>query len=99
VPRQYPSDERLARGRVLLGRRLRHLRQDSGLTLPGLVARTGLSIGHLSDVERGMKLLSLPALVAVADVYDVLVVDLLAGVYPYGSATEPEPTSAPPDNG
>lgn len=89
MPRQYPSDERLQLGRELLGRRLRQLRQDMDLGLPDLVERTGLSMGHLSDVERGTKSLSLPALVAIADAYGLLAVDLLRGVFPYGVADEP----------
>jgi transcriptional regulator with XRE-family HTH domain len=88
VPRQHPSDPRLDRGRQLLGDRLRDLRLDAQLGLPDLVARTGISMGHLSDCERGTKSLSLPALFAVAEVYGLLVTELLDGVYPYGSRSE-----------
>jgi transcriptional regulator with XRE-family HTH domain len=98
VPRQHPSDPRLNRGRQLLGDRLRDLRLDAQLGLPDLVARTGISMGHLSDCERGQKSLSLPALFAVAEVYGLLVTELLDGVYPYGSRSEaPDRVSAAPE--
>jgi transcriptional regulator with XRE-family HTH domain len=72
-----------------LGERLRDLRQEAGLSLPAVVERTGISMGHLSDCERGQKSLSLPALVAVADVYGVLVTDILRDVYPFGTRRAP----------
>jgi len=81
----------VAQGRKLLGNRLRDLRQDAGLSLPDLAARTGLSLSHLSDCERGEKALSLPALFAVAQVYGMLVTELLEDVYPYGTDRAPRP--------
>jgi transcriptional regulator with XRE-family HTH domain len=37
-----------------LGQQIRSLRQSSSITLAQLAQRTGLSIGHLSQVERGL---------------------------------------------
>jgi transcriptional regulator with XRE-family HTH domain len=37
-----------------LGRQIRSLRQSQAVTLAQLAERTGLSIGHLSQVERGL---------------------------------------------
>jgi transcriptional regulator with XRE-family HTH domain len=76
-------------GRRLLGDRLRDLRQETGLTLPQVVTQTGISMSHLSDCERGEKALSLPALFTLADLYGLLITELLDGVYPYGSRQEP----------
>ncbi len=39
----------------LVGRELRRLRKNSGLTLKQLARRVGISIPHLSDIERGMR--------------------------------------------
>src|SRR5882757_4658771 len=37
-----------------IGPQIRELRQQRGLTLTKLAATTGLSVGHLSQVERGL---------------------------------------------
>lgn len=39
---------------VMVGRRIRALRLESGLSLADLAARAGISIGALSQIERGM---------------------------------------------
>lgn len=50
----------------LVGRKIRELRQEKGLTLRALSELTGRSIGFLSQVERGLSSISLTALREVA---------------------------------
>jgi transcriptional regulator with XRE-family HTH domain len=49
-----------------VGERIRQFRKERGLTLRGLAARSGLSIGFLSQVERGISSIGLTALGSVA---------------------------------
>lgn len=91
------GEERMAAGRLLLGAALRERRLGAGLTLSEFAARTGLSLSYLSEVERGRKLMSLDALDACAVALDVLVVDILAEVYPFGVSRRPARVRAVPD--
>ena len=50
-----------------LGRRLRVLRKAGGLSLQQVAGRTGLSIGYLSQVERGVSSASVRALAIIAE--------------------------------
>ncbi|MBI3708248.1 MAG: cupin domain-containing protein [Proteobacteria bacterium] len=59
-----------------LGAEIRHVRKAKGLTLSGLSRRTGLSIGYLSQVERGISGLSIKALKQVSDSLGVQVARL-----------------------
>ncbi len=56
---------------LAVGRRLRSLRQERGLSLKAVAALTGLSIGYLSQVERGLSSPSLRVLTQVADLFGV----------------------------
>lgn len=47
---------------ALVGQRIRHFRTEKGLSLRGLADLTGLSIGFLSQLERGLCSVSLTAL-------------------------------------
>lgn len=71
----------------------------SGLTLPEVAERTGLSMSHLSDCERGRSLPSLPSLLAVCDAYGLLVTDALEGLYPFGTSARPRRLPGPPLDG
>jgi len=42
--------------RILLGLKLRQLRQERGLSFADLAARTGLSVSYLNEIEKGKKL-------------------------------------------
>lgn len=53
-------------GPEVVGARMRQFRTEKGLTLRGLAARSGLSIGFLSQVERGISAIGLTALGSVA---------------------------------
>jgi transcriptional regulator with XRE-family HTH domain len=92
------DETRLATGRLLLGARLRARRTRAGLQLAELAERAGVSQAYLSDMERGRKLPTLPALDAVATALGTSAAALLRGVYPWGSAEPPaQPPSSPPD--
>jgi transcriptional regulator with XRE-family HTH domain len=56
---------------VALGRRIRRLRRDRALSLETLSAKTGLSTGFLSQVERGLSSPSVRVLASVADTLGV----------------------------
>jgi len=91
-----PSDNRIEIGRRLLGHRLRDERIRSTLKLSEAAGCAGISTSYLSDVERGRTLPSLLALLALADVYEVLVSDLLQGLFPFGNRRRPRKTPQPP---
>ncbi|HET8570985.1 MAG TPA: XRE family transcriptional regulator [Candidatus Limnocylindria bacterium] len=59
------------RRRPLVGRRIRHRRQDRGLTLSAVSEATGLNIGYLSQVENDKASPSLETLAALATALDV----------------------------
>jgi transcriptional regulator with XRE-family HTH domain len=71
-----------------LGRKMRRTRLDRGLSLTDLAGSTGLSLGYLSDIERGNRVPSLPVLDQIARALGCLATDLLEGVHPWGR-TEP----------
>jgi transcriptional regulator with XRE-family HTH domain len=54
----------------VIGARMRQFRKERGLTLRGLASRSGLSIGFLSQVERGISSIGLTALNGVATALD-----------------------------
>ena len=56
-----------------IGEKLRQLRKRQGLTLVALAERCGLSIGHISLIERNLAQPSINALVALAQSLDVTV--------------------------
>jgi transcriptional regulator with XRE-family HTH domain len=67
------SDRVVADGDVrqdLVGARMRQFRKEQGLTLRGLASRANLSIGFLSQVERGVSSIGLTALNGVAAALD-----------------------------
>lgn len=95
MPRTTRSSEGDLAGRRALGAALRDRRQDRGWTLAELSQRSGISIGHLSDAERGSGkgLLTLEALHLIADAHGVLVTDLLHQVPPYGRRPDDGPAA------
>jgi transcriptional regulator with XRE-family HTH domain len=62
-----PETEAAAPADASLGRRLRVLRKAGGLSLQQVAGRTGLSIGYLSQVERGVSSASVRALAIIAE--------------------------------
>lgn len=59
-----------------VGLRLRALRKTHGLSLQVMAVRLAVSIGHLSQVERGLSTASLKLLAGAADVFGVGLADL-----------------------
>ena len=60
-----------------VGRRIRSLRQGRGLTLRSLSEHCGLSVGFLSQIERGLSSFSVPSLRAICQALDVSLADVL----------------------
>ncbi len=85
VPEQASGDD-ASNGSTpagLVGARIRQYRKERGLTLRGLASRSGLSIGFLSQVERGISSIGLTALGSVAKALDRTVGDFFdAGTNP-----------------
>ncbi|GGF18159.1 transcriptional regulator [Aliidongia dinghuensis] len=73
-----------------VGLRLRALRKQHRLSLQVLAGRLGVSIGHLSQIERGLSTASLKLLAGAADAFGVGLADLFPGAAPAAAATEPE---------
>ncbi len=65
-----------------IGERLRQLRTGRNMTLLDVKERTGLSVSHLSDIERGRTRPSLDAMEALAECYGIGLADLMTGVGP-----------------
>lgn len=70
-----------------LGDRIRELRDQRGETLKDISNNTGLSISHLSDLERNTTRPSLKTLETLAAHFDFSLVDLLKGVEFAGQVT------------
>lgn len=67
TPSAEPTDDEA----LALGRRLRALRKERGLTLTRLSSQTGLSAAFISQAERGLCRVSIPSLGRLADALDV----------------------------
>jgi transcriptional regulator with XRE-family HTH domain len=86
VPKPIPdADDAEEIARRLLGLKLRALRAERGLTLWDVAEASGVTEGYLSHVERGTRLPSLSVLVSLGKTYDLLVTEMLTGVYPFGT--------------
>jgi transcriptional regulator with XRE-family HTH domain len=59
------------------------------MTLKETSDASGLTVAYLSDCERGRRLPSLPALLALSTTYRVLVAAMLLDVFPFGSSHRP----------
>lgn len=83
-----PGSERPAdASSAVIGRRIRQLRKQRGMTLRDLAGRTGLSIGFLSQAERGMSAIGLTVLGSVASALGATVADLFEPDTPAHDAT------------
>lgn len=81
----------------IVGARMRQFRTEQGLTLRGLAARAGLSIGFLSQVERGISSIGLTALGSVAAALDRSVAEFFHE-QPLDSEPDGGPEPAGPDS-
>ncbi|MGI5240004.1 helix-turn-helix domain-containing protein [Dactylosporangium sp. CA-139066] len=79
-------------GQALVGARMRQFRKERGLTLRGLATQSGLSIGFLSQVERGISAIGLTALNGVAAALDRPVAEF------FHTDDEPAPPAAATDD-
>jgi len=80
---------------IEVGQRLRDLRHKKSLSLETVAARTELSVGFLSQIERGLSSPSLRALVTLADVLGVGVAALFGTGGHDGPAADGVVTRAP----
>jgi transcriptional regulator with XRE-family HTH domain len=71
---------------VAVGQRIRDLRRSRAMSLEAVAARTDLSIGFLSQIERGLSSPSLRVLAMLADVLGVGI----AGLFGAGAKTAPD---------
>ena len=68
--------------RIRMGLRLRDIRLQRVISVRELSSRTGISEGHLSNIEHGGKNVSLDAIVALVRVLDVSLDYVVLGVRP-----------------
>lgn len=61
---------------VVIGERIRALRKARNRSLKDTAARSGLSIGFLSQIERGLSSVSIRALARIADALDASIADI-----------------------
>lgn len=61
---------------LAVGNQVRQLRKMRGRTIKELAARSGLSVGFLSQIERGLSSASIRALARVADALEVSIADI-----------------------
>lgn len=73
--------------REALGESLRRVRSDQGRTLREVSTDARVSLGYLSEVERGQKEASSELLAAICDALDVEIADLLLDI---GHAMRPD---------
>lgn len=66
--------------REVIGEELRRRRQDQGRTLREVSGAAAVSLGYLSEVERGHKEASSELLAAICDALDISMSELLASV-------------------
>lgn len=66
--------------RQVIGDELRRRRQDQGRTLRDVSAAAAVSLGYLSEVERGQKEASSELLAAICGALDVPMSDILSSV-------------------
>ncbi|MEO9328691.1 helix-turn-helix domain-containing protein [Gordonia aurantiaca] len=78
--------------REALGESLRRVRTQQGRTLREVSTGARVSLGYLSEVERGQKEASSELLAAICDALDVEIADLLLDV---GNAMRPDETMRP----
>ena len=79
APAAQPHDADLA-----IGARARHLRRARGLRLEDMAAHMGVSIGYLSQIERGLSSPSVRALVKLAEALDAPLASLVTPSQPPG---------------
>ena len=79
--------------REVIGEELRRRRQDQGRTLREVSGAAAVSLGYLSEVERGHKEASSELLAAICDALEVSLSDLLASVSTHVAQAELQHTA------
>lgn len=77
--------------RQVIGDELRRRRQDQGRTLRDVSAAAAVSLGYLSEVERGQKEASSELLAAICGALEVPLSDVLSAVTDQIAEAEVEP--------
>src|SRR5947207_14325898 len=80
---------------LAVGQRIRDLRREHKLSLETIAARTDLSIGFLSQIERGLSSPSLRVLATLADVLGVGIAGLFGAKAGDGTVAQGVVTRAP----
>jgi len=80
--------------RHVIGDELRRRRQDQGRTLRDVSAAAAVSLGYLSEVERGQKEASSELLAAICGALEVPLSDVLSSVSTHIAEAETVPVSA-----
>ena len=80
--------------RHVIGDELRRRRQDQGRTLRDVSAAAAVSLGYLSEVERGQKEASSELLAAICDALEVPLSDVLSSVSTHIAEAETVPVSS-----
>lgn len=81
--------------RHAIGRALRRIRLERGLTLRELAARSRVSMPYLSEIERGRKEASSEILATILRVFDLTLLDLLREVADEAFVLDLTPTAEP----
>lgn len=79
--------------RHVIGDELRRRRQDQGRTLRDVSAAAAVSLGYLSEVERGQKEASSELLAAICEALEVPLSDVLSSVSTHIAEAETDPVS------
>lgn len=79
--------------REVIGEELRRRRQDQGRTLREVSGAAAVSLGYLSEVERGHKEASSELLAAICDALDLSLSELLAAVSTHMAQAELQHTA------
>lgn len=77
--------------RQVIGDELRRRRQDQGRTLRDVSAAAAVSLGYLSEVERGQKEASSELLAAICEALEVPLSDVLSSVSTHLAEVETDP--------
>jgi transcriptional regulator with XRE-family HTH domain len=97
-PRRQPRAKQKASEPAMdlaVGKRIRDLRHDRKLSLETIAAKTTLSVGFLSQIERGLSSPSLRVLATLADVLGIGIAGLFGARAGVGGASEGVVTRAP----
>lgn len=73
-------DARKIRIAEVVGKNLRRMREDAGLSRPALARMAGVSESLLRNAEQGVQAPALVALVAIAEVLDVTLDEMVEGL-------------------